>query len=167
MDHPGCVHGTPQHRRYADVFRLFILERWECCKDLDLRTFSEIVRVPYGTLRDWMRGGRQDIENLTAPELASQASDRAKGVRTESILAAYKTWKGSFPDFCNHVQLHLHIPWGRTAIGEILHVYGVRKRRPREAAAQTTTRLGASSTPSSAEPCGRPTARRATSPSMA
>ncbi len=128
MDHPGCVHGTPKRRRYADGLRLFLLERWECCKDLDLKTFSEAVRIPYGTLRDWIRGGRQDIENLTAPDLTSQPSDKAKGVRTESILAAYKVWTGSFADFCSHVQLHLHIPWGRTTIGEILHVYGVRKR---------------------------------------
>ena len=131
MDHPGCVHGTPQRRRYADGLRLYILERWQCLEDLDLRTFSEAVRIPYGTLRDWVRGGRQDIDNLTAPNLSSAPSDKAKGVRVESILAAYKTWKGAFEGFCNHVQLHLHIPWGRTTIGEILHVYGVRKRSPR------------------------------------
>ncbi len=131
MDHPGCVHGTPKRRRYADVLRLFILVRWAGCKDLDLTTFSEAVRIPYGTLRDWIRGGRQDIENLTAPDLTSQPRDPVKGVRTESVLAAYKVWTGSFADFCNHVQLHLHIPWGRTTIGEILHVYGVRKRSPR------------------------------------
>jgi len=131
MDHPGCVHGTPKRHHYADVFRLFILEHWEGCNDLDLTTFSEAARIPYGTLRDWIRGGRRNVENLSTPELASARSDKAKGVRTESILAAYKVWTGSFANFCNHVQLHLHIPWGRTTIGDILHVYGVRKRSPR------------------------------------
>lgn len=131
MDHPGCVHGTPQRRRYADGFRNFILESWERSKDIDLVTFGEAVRVPRGTLRDWLRGGREAIENLTPPNLTRAPRPRNNGPRIESILAAHETWKGSFTAFCNHVQLHLHIPWGRTLIGEVLEANGFRKPRRR------------------------------------
>lgn len=132
MDHPGCVHGGLQRRRYSDGFRVFVLERCAAHRELELATFAEAALIPLGTLKDWLRGGREAVEDPDPPDLAAAAGDKAKGPRIESILAAHKTWKGDFASFCDHVQLHLRIPWGRTTISSILHAHGVRKPRRRE-----------------------------------
>ncbi len=131
MDHPGCVHGSPERHRYSDGFRLFILELWAKHEDLDLAAFTKAAQVPRGTFRDWLRGGRDAIANLDRPNLAAAPTDKAKGPRIESILAAYRTWEGSFAAFCDHVQLQLRIPWGRTTISDILDVHGLRKKKRR------------------------------------
>ena len=87
--------------------------------------------VPLGTLNDWVRGGYDAVADLERVNLTAQPGEKGKGPRIESILAAYKPWTASFPAFCDHVQLHLHIPWGRTTIGDVLDVCGVRKRKRR------------------------------------
>ena len=131
MDHPGCVHGGSQRRRYSDGFRVFVLDLCAAHRELELPAFAEAALIPLGTLKDWLRGGREAIEDPEPPDLAAASGDEAKGPRIESILAARKTWNGDFSSFCNHVQLHLRIPWGRTTISSILHAHGVRtpKRR--------------------------------------
>jgi len=131
MDHPGCVHGSPERRRYSDGFRLLVLELWAKHENLDLTAFSEAAQLPRGTFRDWLRGGREAIADLDRPNLAAAPTDRSKGPRIESILAAYRTWAGSFATFCDHVQLQLRIPWGRTTISDILDVHGLRKKKRR------------------------------------
>jgi hypothetical protein len=131
MDHPGCVHGSPLRRRYSDGFRRFVLELRERHTELDLSCFAEATMVPQGTLKDWVRGGHDAVVDLEPINIAAKPTDKAKGPRIESILAAYRKWEGSFDAFCDHVQLHLHIPWGRTTIGDVLDVHGVRKRKPR------------------------------------
>ncbi|MDP6943216.1 MAG: hypothetical protein QF464_03620 [Myxococcota bacterium] len=131
MDHPGCVHGSPQRHRYSSGFHRFVLELWERHTELGLAPFAEATLIPPGTLKDWVRGGRDAVADLERVNLATVPGDKAKGPRIESTLAAYKPWKGSFGAFCDHVQLHLHIPWGRTTIGDVLDVYGLRKRKRR------------------------------------
>ena len=131
MEHPGCVHGSPERHRYSGGFHRFVLELWERHTEIGLASFAEAIVVPLGTLKDWVRGGREAVVELERVNLAKQPGEKAKGPRIESILAAYKPWTGSFGAFCNHVQLHLHIPWGRTTIGDILDVYGLRKRKRR------------------------------------
>ena len=131
MDHPGCVHGGQQRRRYSDGFRVFVLDLCAAHRELELPAFAEAALLPLGTLKDWLRGGREAVENPEPPNPTAAPGDKAKGPRIESILAARKTWKGDFSSFCNHVQLHLRIPWGRTTISNIRHAHGVRtpKRR--------------------------------------
>ncbi len=131
MSQPGSVHGGTDRRRYSDGFRLFVLDLWEQYKALDLASFAEAAEIPPGTLRDWLRGGRDAVANLERVNGAALPTDKAKGPRIESILAAFKTWKGAFKDFCDHVQLHLRIPWGRTTIGRLLDVHGLRKQNRR------------------------------------
>ena len=132
MSHVGCVHGGRPRHRYSDGFHHFVLELWERHTHLGPARFAEAVLVPRGTIKDWVRGGRDAVDDLEQqPDRRQQPTDKAKGPRIESILAAHQTWKGSFKDFCGHVQLHLHIPWGRTTIGDVLEVYGRRKRRRR------------------------------------
>ena len=125
MDHPGCVHGSPRRHRYSDGLHHFVLELWERHTDLDLACFAAATLIPLGTLKDWVRGGRKAVANL---ERVGMPTDKAKGPRIESILAAHTSWTGSFAGFCNHVQRHLHIPWGRTTIADVLAVHGLRKR---------------------------------------
>lgn len=140
MDHPGCVHRGPQRRRYGDGFRVFVLDLCAAHRELELPAFAEAALVPLGTLKDWLRGGREAVDESEPSNLTAAPGDKAKGPRIESILAAHKTWDGDFSSFCNHVQLHLRIPWGRTTISNILHAHGVRKpkrrrgRRPDEKA---------------------------------
>ena len=131
MDHPGCVHGGKDRRRYSDCFRLFALDLWRQYKDLEMAVFAEAAEIPPGTLRDWLRGGRDAIVNLDPVNVATLPADKSKGPRIESILAAYKAWQGPFEAFCDHVQHHLRIPWGRTTIARLLDVHGVRKQKRR------------------------------------
>jgi len=48
------------------------------------------------------------------------------------VLCAWKSWDGSFIDFCEHVQQSWRVPFGRTLIAGILEAHGVRlpRRRP-------------------------------------
>ncbi len=131
MDHPGCVHGGPLRHRYSDGFRHFVLDSCAQHDKLDLASFAKAVLIPLSTLRDWLRGGRDAVEKPEPGNLAKAPQDKTRGPRIESILAACKTWKGSFRSFCDHVQLQLRIPWGRTAIASVLDVHGLRKRKRR------------------------------------
>jgi len=131
MDHPGCVHGTPRRRRYSDGFRLFTLEQWAKHNKLELPAFTKATQLPKATFRDWLRGGRDAIANLKRPNITLMSTERAKGPRIESVLAAYKTWDGSFPSFCHHVQYQLRIPWSPTTLSDILDVHGLRKKKRR------------------------------------
>jgi len=131
MDHPGCVHGGPQRHRYGDGFRIFVLDLCALHVELDLASFAEAALIPLGTMKDWLRGGHEAVEKPEPGNLAAAPRDKAKGPRIESILAAYETWEGDFRSFCDHVQLQLRIPWGRTTISGILHAHGLRKQKRR------------------------------------
>ena len=47
------------------------------------------------------------------------------------MLQAYRSWRGTFKAFCNHVQFHCRIPISRQHISDILQAHGIRipKRR--------------------------------------
>ena len=130
-DHPGCVHSGPERYGYTDGFRFLVLDLWAQHKKLDLAAFAEATQLPHGTMKDWLRGGRKDVQNIESVNAAQIPVDKAKGPRIETILDAHKTWEGKFKDFCDHIQFHLHIPWGRTTIAKVLKAHGVRfpKRR--------------------------------------
>jgi hypothetical protein len=49
----------------------------------------------------------------------------------ESILLAWRGWRGTFLDFCDHVRNHLHISVGNTQIANLLEASGVRRRQRR------------------------------------
>jgi len=138
FDHPGCVTGEAKHRCYSDMFRLFVLDLAEKRKDLDLDQVAQVTGVPLGTLKDWLRGERPQVEppdNLAAVPGPSQA-------RIETVLAAWEAWANKasgFRAFCHHVQFHLRIPFSRQQIKDILHAHEVRiprkRRRPPDASA--------------------------------
>lgn len=128
MEHPGCVHGGPQRRNYSDSFRRFVLELRQRHAGIAPERFAEAAGVPLPTLEDWLR----------APVPAAQQPKRqpsepaARGLQIETLLAAWKSWDGSFEGFCEHAQHHLRAPFGRTLLAHILESHGVRspRRRP-------------------------------------
>ena len=127
FDHPGCVSGSSMRRQYSDRFHLFVLDLCEANLQSPLESVAETTGVPLGTLKDWLRGERPQVD---APE--NLATTPEPGVaRIETVLAEYKTWDGGFRDFCEHVQFHMRIPFSRQHIDDILQAHGVRfpKRR--------------------------------------
>lgn len=58
LDHPGCVHGGAQRRRYSGTFRRFVLELVERHAELSVAALSEALAMPLGTLEVWLKPGR-------------------------------------------------------------------------------------------------------------
>lgn len=138
FDHGGAVSGTAARRQYSERFRLFILDLWEAHRDFGPEALAEVSGVPLPTLKDWLRGERPQVqppENLaTVPEPAP--------ARIQAVLDAWERWADrsrGFRAFCDHVQFHLRIPFGRQHIADILSAHGVRipgkRGRPVDAAA--------------------------------
>ena len=128
-DHPGSIAGTGARRVYADSYRHFVLELWAGYPQLGLVELSEAACVAETTLRAWARGGQQQVK---PPENLAAATRPTPTIpQVESVMAAWKRWKGPFGAFCDHVQLHLRIPFGRAIIGDILEAQGVRLRKRR------------------------------------
>ena len=130
MDHPGCVHGGPEQRRYTDAFRHFILELREQHDDVELERFADAIVVPLGTLKDWLRAGGGDVVDDNVAEQADDGdATTAASAQVQAVLACWETWRGSFGDFCKHVRDEMRISFGRSMISDILELHG--KRRPR------------------------------------
>ena len=135
FDHPGAVGGTAARRRYSGPFCLFVLDLWEAHRRIGHEAFAEAVGVPRPTLKDWLRGERPQVDPPDAPDAPAAALDPAPA-RIQSVLDAWQRWddkKRGFSAFCDHVWLHLRIPFGRQHIRDILCAHGVRtpKRRGR------------------------------------
>jgi len=129
MSHPGCIHGGPRRRLYADCFRRFVLEIQGRHPELSVEQLAQATEVPLDTVRAWLR----------APAVSDAGSDRGSesaapaggNLYIQTILAAWEGWSGGFVDFCDHVHDHLRIPMGRTAVAAILEAHGIRLRRRR------------------------------------
>ncbi len=131
MQHPGAVSGAGERQRYSDDFRLFVLELFERYPDLEMAAFAEAVEVPLGTLKVWVSvkpcGDRAD----SSADRARSPAEEARDLQIQTVLTAWKNWKGPFSPFCDHVRYHLRIPFGRSFISSILEAHGVRNVRRR------------------------------------
>jgi hypothetical protein len=129
-----------QRNQYSDGYRHLVLELFERFADMSVEQFAAKSCIPPGTLKEWLKDvhAAQDVgtdtdtdtnhdENTDHP--AARPSTRS--LHIETILAAWKTWHGTFTDFCDHVRLHCHIHVGKTMISSILEAAGVRQRQPR------------------------------------
>jgi hypothetical protein len=127
--HPGCVTGD-RRRRYADGYRQLILDLRARFAAMAAPVFADAVRVPEGTLAEWLATAAGSEPPATEPP-ATEPPD-ASHPRIQSILAAWTTWQGPFSQFCDYVSRELRIPYGRTFIASILTLHGVRlpRRRP-------------------------------------
>jgi hypothetical protein len=141
MDHPGCVYGGPERRRYDDAFRRFLLELREQHPDLDLDAFADAVRVPLGTLKEWLNGrpapkAEPSVDDHPPDEDADAGDASASSTTPESaqiqvVLSCWKTWKGSFGDFYKHVRTEQRLSLGRSLIAQILFVHAGRRPQRR------------------------------------
>lgn len=130
MDHPGCVHGGAERRRYSDGFRRFLLALRDRHAERELAAFAAEVAVPLATIEAWLKGERQSVSESPAPAPATHATSSTIP-RIQMILDEWHRWEGGFGPFCDHVQSNLHIPYGRTAIAGILESQGARTPKPR------------------------------------
>ena len=128
--HPGCLVAGDGRRRYSVAFRHFILELLESHRDVTIEDFAGASTIPLGTLKDWLRGGNEGLQ--PAEQEKATLNLGCRGPQIETVLAEWNQWRGSFTAFCDHVQLHCRIPFGRTLIRSVLEAHGVRtrKRRP-------------------------------------
>src|SRR5690606_5206923 len=108
MQHPGCVHDGPGRSRYAESFRLFVLELRERHVELSLTDFATAVLLPIGTLEDWLRPGRTaaTAEPLASATDAEIAEPDIRQTHVETLLAQWRSWNGDFSSFCAHVREH-------------------------------------------------------------
>ncbi|MBW2735768.1 MAG: hypothetical protein JRH20_25560 [Deltaproteobacteria bacterium] len=130
MAHPGCVVAGSQRRHYDDCFRQFVVELRERHSALELAAFAQATRVPAGTLEQWLRAGREP-PSARSSDAPAEREEIVTSTRIQSVIEAWKAWRGPFIAFCDHVSKHLRIPYGRTWIGSILELAGVRTRQRR------------------------------------
>ena len=71
MQHPGCVHDRPGRSRYAESFRLFVVQLRQRHADLPLADFAKAILVPVGTLEDWLRPGADPGPTEPPPSAAA------------------------------------------------------------------------------------------------
>jgi len=146
MAHPGCVSAGPSRHTYGLPYRHFALELRRQHPDIPLEILAQAIEVPLGTFKDWWSGNTAPAQcEQTDPATAgpgchdegAEQTDSAtaaspSSTHIETVLAAYKSWSGTFGDFCDHVRRDWRIPFGRTIISNILQAEGLRipKRRP-------------------------------------
>ncbi|MFC1609831.1 hypothetical protein ACFL6C_02645 [Myxococcota bacterium] len=127
--HPGCVVAGDDRSRYSVGFRQFILELFETHRDVTVEGFANATIPPLGTLKDWLRGGTEGLQ--PAEKQKATIDLGCRGPQIETVLAEWNQWKGPFTAFCDHVQLHCRIPFGRTLISTVLEAHGARTRTRR------------------------------------
>lgn len=126
--HPGCVSASDVRRRYSDEFRLFVIDLAQRWTDIDLAALADAIRMPLGTLQDWLRGGASAVQT-SKRSMPTPPDPRQPQI--ETVLAQWQDWNGTFVDFCKHLQMHHRLPFGCTLIGNILMDNGVRPRQQR------------------------------------
>jgi len=131
-DHPGCVSGSEARRSYSEGFCRLVLEICAEHRTLPLEQLADAVGVPWGTLKDWLRG-KSPQEDPLCSSPPEDATMHPGVLQVETVLQAWSGWEGGFLPFCEHVQTHLRVPLSRAAIRDVLEVEGARipKRRGR------------------------------------
>ena len=138
LRHPGCARAGVR-QGYSDRFRHFILAQRAVYAALDLERFAHAVHVPLGTLKDWLHPPITPAPQ-PAPAAAREGEDEGEDedededvqmAQLQTVLAAYARWDGTFVDFCEHLQLDLHLPFGRTLVAHILDAHGARQPQKR------------------------------------
>jgi hypothetical protein len=127
-EHPGAAKDGSVRTTYSDGYRLFVLELLQRHKEVSLEEFANTTATPLGTLSNWLRGGSVGVHTKAR---ALPAVPDIKGPLLQTVLFEWEHWKGAFSAFCDHVQLHCRIPWGRSMLQHVLEAVGVRipKRR--------------------------------------
>lgn len=135
---PGCVQSGARDR-YADGYRRFVLELRERHTDVAATEFVAAIDLPLGTLEDWLRSppiAEPRIAGTTAlcdtsatvcvPDPGHTARADSRQAQIETVLAAWRMWRGSFSAFCAHLRRDHRLELGTTLIASILFEYGLR-----------------------------------------
>ncbi|MDI1289398.1 MAG: hypothetical protein PSX37_05530, partial [bacterium] len=136
-DHPGAVFRVEKRLTYADSFRRHILDlRAEMAPELSLEDFSMAARLPLGTLKEWLRLPQPGVtisEAAASDEQPSVDDDdpTIRSLHLRLIIKNWKPWKGSFQAFCEMLRAEHRLPYGNTFIGDVLHGFRLRERKPR------------------------------------
>lgn len=127
MQHPGCARAGAR-QGYSDHYRRFVIEKRAAHAQLDVETVARAVKVPLGTLKDWLRSPLTFLEE--EEPVVTEATD-VQMAQMQTVLTAYKGWAGTFLDFWEHVQRDLRVPFGRALIAHILDAHGARHPQKR------------------------------------
>ena len=137
MQHPGCVHNHGARQRYSDGFRHFVVGLRAQHESVPLDIFASLAELPIGTLKSWL----SPTPCLAAPQPGPAVSTAAGAppenpagpmpAHIETVLAAWKTWDGTFTGFAEHVRQNLRVPFGIQLVARVLQQSGVRLRRRR------------------------------------
>lgn len=137
LRHPGCVHGGAQRLGYNDGFRQFVVTLRAQHEEIALDLFATLVEVPLGTLKTWLAPSASPVTRpndspKNVPENPPGNKSNITLAQIETVLAAWKTWDGTFVDFASHVRNNLRVPFGRQLVARILEHHGARpvQRRP-------------------------------------
>jgi hypothetical protein len=121
--HPGAAMNTGGRRFYSDGFRKHILDL-HARTDLDLEAFARRIGLPPGTVDGWLRMPRT-IDDDEAPSNHRPLPVDAS-LRIQTIIAAWRTWCGTFEAFVSHLNEHLRISFGRSFVARVLFTYNER-----------------------------------------
>jgi hypothetical protein len=148
MRHPGCLQVGDERARYSDHYRRFVIELRERHAEVVSSDFAEAIKLPLGTLQDWMRtspvaasaaaadpheqaghGATDSLEDhagaeVTDPRPATEHD--ARHAQIETVLVAWSAWCGTFGAFCAHVRRDHRLELGNTLIASILFAHGAR-----------------------------------------
>jgi hypothetical protein len=128
--HPGCIHFVSSRHWYSDGFRRFVLDLCKEHSELDFEAIAEATLVPLGTLKAWLRSPVAPAHPVATP--APDNTHDAASKEIQIILCAWRTWSGTFLDFCDHLHDDHGLRLGRDLIRGVLEVEGLRKTHRRE-----------------------------------
>jgi hypothetical protein len=138
--HPGCISsGGAERARYSDAFRCFIVSLRRQYAQLPTDSFAKATDLPLGTLKEWLAVASSDINTASTragstderTDIDHQKAGLATSMQVETVLSEWKQWRGSFLDFCRHIQQNWRVQMGRSTIATILEAEGVRLRQRR------------------------------------
>lgn len=127
---PGCVQSGARDS-YADGYRRFVLELRERHADVAAPEFAAAIDLPLGTLEDWMRRVQPVAAAAGAAAATSADEPRAaehdvRQAQIETVLAAWRVWRGTFGAFCAHLHRDHRLELGSSLIASILFEHGAR-----------------------------------------
>jgi hypothetical protein len=127
MAHPGCVRTKDERMQYAQAWRSFVIAMAERHAEIPPSELADALCMPLGTLEDWLRAPAVEPVEPASIEPGEDREREAKLAQVEAVLDAWRTWRGNFSAFCEHVRRDLRIDLGKTLIANILFAHGVRR----------------------------------------
>jgi hypothetical protein len=139
LAHPGAAQRTATKGHYSPEFCDFVVEECVGHPELDAEEIACALTIPVTTLRGWLRAARAGVqqvrdladenERTAAPSLGNSSTS---GLHVQTVLTQWPSWCGNnFSAFCEHLQKHHGVPFGRTTITSILELAGERIPRKR------------------------------------